>query len=156
MLGRVSSLCWTRDAKDGSRLECGLSWDPWLYFTVLNDTHSPRAICLDGYRVPFATRTTEQKGPRNSFHFTAKPFLWRFLKVASRKGEWWCQLQEGRQGPYGEGPPQTHAPRKPPNSEALDAPRSIQDLQPGWGPVWTAQSCRPRGPSPTCNYTRGQ
>lgn len=99
MLGRVSSLCWTRDAKDGSRLECGLSWDPWLYFTVLNDTHSPRAICLDGYRVPFATRTTEQKGPRNSFHFTAKPFLWRFLKVCLPQRGVVVSTSGGKAGP---------------------------------------------------------
>lgn len=108
-----------------------MSWDPWLYFTMLNDTCSPRAIRLDGHRPPYATRTTEQKGPHNSFHFTAKLFPWRFLKVCLQQRGVVVSTSGGKAGPPWGGSTTNPRPQKTPQ---LGSPgRSREHPRP---PAW--------------------
>lgn len=114
---------------------------------------SPRAICLDGYRSTLCDKDNRAKRVHVTHSTSLQSVSLEILKGLPPAREWWCQLQEGRQGPYGRGPPQTRAPGNP----QLRSPGRSREhpRPPAWlRPVWTAQSCRPRGPSPTCNYTR--
>lgn len=112
-------------------MEFGLSRDPWVYFTMLNDTRSPRAIRLDGHRVPYATRTAKPKGPRTSLYFTGKPFPRRFLKVCLQQRGVVASTSGGKAGPPSGGSTTNPGPQETPQ---LGSPgRSTEHPRP---PAW--------------------